>query len=294
MKLGIAGVGPHPDPEVPRLLPPWQSFDAVAAERILQSGYRGTALFVARPLAADLEDVRRVGRICEQAGLEIAQANGSYNDLVTPRPDERAEGVRAFQALLRIGRIWNVQTVYVRPGGLNPRGSWWPHPENRSPRTFDRLAESLRLVCETAEAEGVTIAIEGHVLSVLYSAQRVRDVLDAVGSPALKFNMDPVNFVGSVADVYDTASVIDELFELLGTDTVALHAKDCALADALVLHIDEVIPGEGTLDYELLLTRFEEVCPDGYVLIEHLTQEHVPAAQAAILAAAQRAGLHFD
>lgn len=294
MKLGIAGVGPAPNPDVPRLLPPWQSFDGAAAERILQSGYRGTALFVSQPLAAAQEDVRRVGRVCEQTGLEIAQVNGSYNDLVNPHASERAEGVRTFQALVRIGRIWNAQTVYVRPGGLNPRGSWWPHPDNRSPQTFDRLVGSLGLVCKTAEAEGVTLAIEGHVLSPLYSAQRLRDVLDAVGSPALKFNMDPVNFIGTVAEVYDPTAVVNELFDLLGTDTVALHAKDCALADALVVHIDEVVPGKGTMDYELLLTRFAEACPDGFVLIEHLTQEHIPAARAAILAAAQRASLNFD
>jgi sugar phosphate isomerase/epimerase len=106
--------------------------------------------------------------------------------------------------------------------------------------------------------------------------------------------MDPVNFIGTVADVYDTTAVVNALFDLLGADTVALHAKDCALADALVVHIDEVIPGEGTMDYELLLTRFAEDCPDGYVLIEHLTQKHVPAAQAAILEVAQRLELSLE
>jgi len=294
MKLGIAGIGYGPNHDIPRLLPPWREFDEAAAECILQHGFSGAALYVGRPLAVDWADVRRVGQVCQQAGLDIAQANGRYNDLVTPDEAERAEGVRAFQALLRVGRAWNAQTVYVRPGGLNPQGSWWPHPENRSPRTFDRLVESLHQVCATAEAEGVTIAIEGHVLSVLYSAQCMRDVLDAVGSPALKFNLDPVNFVGSVADVYDTPALLNEIFDLLGDDVVALHAKDCAVRDALVLHIDEVVPGEGAMDYELLLRRFDESCPHGYVLIEHLTQEFVPAAQKAILAAAQRAGLEFD
>jgi sugar phosphate isomerase/epimerase len=294
MKLGIAGIGPDPNPEIPRLLPPWQLFDEQAAERILQHGFSGTALYVGEPLAVDWDVVGRVGEICRQAGLDIPQANGRYNDLVTPDDAARAEGIRAFQALLRIGRAWDVQSVYVRPGGLNPRGSWWPHPQNRAPETFDRLVNSLRQVCRTAEAEGVTIGIEGHVLSVLYSVQRVRDVLDAVGSPALKFNLDPVNFIGSVEDVYDTRRVINELFAQLGADVVALHAKDCALQDALVLHIDEVIPGQGTMDYELLLTRFQESCPNGYVLIEHLNQDQTPAAQSAILAAAQRAGLKFD
>ncbi len=294
MKLGIAGIEPDPDSKTPILLPAWQNFDDEAAQRILQSGYRGTALFVDSPLEADWAAIRRVGNLCRTAGLEVAQANGRYTDLVHPQASERAQGVRALQALVRIGRAWNVQTVYVRPGSLNPRGPWWPHPENRSLEVYDRLIDSLNLVRQTAEAEGMMLAIEGHVLSPLYSVQRVRDLLDAVGSPALKFNMDPVNFIGTVAEVYNSAAVINELFDLLGADTVALHAKDCQLTDALVVHIDEVVPGAGTIDYDLLLTRFADCCPNGYVLIEHLAQEHVPAAQRAILDVTQRLGMNFD
>lgn len=294
MKLGIAGIGPDPDPTVPALLPAWQHFDSETALRIIENGYRSTALYVDSPLDVDWAEVRRVGRLCETIGLEVAQANGRYNDLVHPQESERTEGIRSVKALVQIGKAWNAQTVYVRPGSLNPRGSWWPHPENRSQEVFNRLIDSLTSVCKTAEAEAMTLAIEGHVLSPLYSAQRVRDLLDAVGSPALKFNMDPVNFIGTVPDVYNTAAVINELFDLLGDDTVALHAKDCTITDALVVHIDEVIPGTGTLDYDLLLTRFEECCPNGYVLIEHLTQDNVSAAQQAILAAMQRLAFRFE
>jgi len=77
----------------------------------------------------------------------------------------------------------------------------------------------------------------------------------------------------------------------LGAAVVAGHAKDCALANAFVVRIDEVTPGTGTLAYELFLQRFEQCCPDGYLLVEHLPDEQVPAAREAIVQVAARVGV---
>jgi sugar phosphate isomerase/epimerase len=144
-----------------------------------------------------------------------------------------------------------------------------------------------------AEEEGVTLVIEGHVLSVLDTARRVRDLLDAVASPALKFNIDPANFIGTARDTHDTRPVLNELFDLLGADTVAAHAKDVAIGEAMVLHIDEVLLGTGTLDYPLFLTRFEQCCPDGYILIEHLPDDKVPLARIALMKFVKQTGVNM-
>src|SRR5262249_41424347 len=106
--------------------------------------------------------------------------------------------------------------------------------------------------------------------------------------------MDPVNFVGTVRDAHDTARVINSLFDMLGPYTVAGHAKDCALADTFVVHIDEVVPGTGMLDYELFLRRFQAICPDGYLLIEHLPDEKILQARAAIVDTASGLGIPLE
>lgn len=280
MKLGIAG-----------LLPPWNQIDLPAARRARAAGFRGASIFFPKPLEADPRDVQRLNDILAESGLEAAQANGWYEVLVHPDADRRAEGVRGVQALTRLGRAVGAASVYVRPGSLNPRGAWYPHPENRSPAVFDRLVSSLKAAARAAEQEGMLLALEGHVLSPLDTPRRMRDALDAVGSPALKVNMDPVNFIGSLRDVYDTAPVLNELFDLLGGAVIAAHLKDCALEDRLVLHIAEVVPGEGTLDYNLLLTRMQSAQPGVYALIEHLPDDKVPQARANVLEMARRCGV---
>ena len=280
MKLGVVG-----------LLPPWEQIDAAAARRVRSAGYRGVSIFFHKPLEADPAAVGRLKAALDEADLEAAQANGWYEVLVHPDEATRAEGIRGLQALTRIGRAIDAKTVYVRPGSLSAAGAWYPHPGNYAPEVFDRLVDSLRQAAQAAAAEGMMLALEGHVLSLLDTPQRMRDVIDAVGSPALRFNTDPVNFIGTVKDSYDPSRVLDELASLLGEYTVAAHLKDMTMQDRLVLHIEEVVIGDGTMDYGRLLPQLEQMNPDMYGLIEHLPDEKIPQARAGLMRAAEKAGI---
>jgi sugar phosphate isomerase/epimerase len=283
MKLGVVG-----------LMPAWPQIDRAAAERVRAAGYRGVSIFFDKPLEADPAAVRKLKTALDEADLEAAQANGWYEVLVHPDEATRAQGVAGLEALTRIGRALDARTVYVRPGSLNPHGAWYPHPDNSSPRTWEHLVASLRQAAATAQREGMVLAIEGHVLSLLDTPQRMRALIEAVGSPALRFNTDPVNFIGTVHDVYDNGPLLDALVSELGPVTAAAHFKDLALHDALVLHIDEVVIGEGHLDYGRLLPQLEALDPEMYGIIEHLPDEKIPLAQAGLLKAAQRAGVKLS
>ena len=273
MKLAVAGLLPTD----------WRDIDEAACAKVLAAGFEGISVVINKPLEATQDEVLRVQHAMHATGLVCAQANGWYECLINQDPAIRAEGVRGHQALTRMGRALNAHCVYVRPGSHNPRGHWWHHPKNHTQETFDVLVASCKQIARTAEQEGMTLAIEGHVSSTLDTPQRVRDLLDGVGSAALKFSMDPVNFVGTVADAHDTSRVINALFDVLGRDTVILHAKDCALQDGHVVHIDEVLLGTGTLNYGLLLGRLAKECAGAWVLIEHLGDELVPLAREAIV-----------
>jgi sugar phosphate isomerase/epimerase len=287
LKLGVAQVLPELQPGVP------QAITLEVAKKIRMLGFLGVSVFIANPLETTRADVLSVKRTLDAAGLEVSQVNGWYECLVNPDDTLRHAGVRGVETLIRLGREMNAQSIYVRPGSINPRGHWWPHPENHSAATFDRLVDSLRNACGTAATEGMRLAVEGHVLSPLDSPRTVRKLLDLVDSPWLKFNLDPVNFIGTVMDVHDTKPILVQLFNLLGKDSIIAHAKDCSLGDALVLHINEVIPGQGTMDYDLFLRRFAEYQPDGTILVEHLPFEKISTARDAILRAAERSAIEL-
>jgi sugar phosphate isomerase/epimerase len=231
----------------------------------------------------------------EEEELELCQLLPPlYPSLVHPDKGIRQAGVEALARVVRAAVVLGAGSVYVRPGSLNEGGPWTPHPLNHAPETRARLVESLRALVPHAEEAGIPLAIEGHVVSPLHTPAVVREVLDAVGSPMLRFNADPVNFIGTLDQAYDSGALLDELFDLLGDVIVMAHAKDVTVGERLVVHIEECLPGQGFLDQETFLRRFEACCPRGVVLIEHLPPERVPEARRALLEFAARAGLSFQ
>jgi sugar phosphate isomerase/epimerase len=295
MKLGVAGRLPRLDEPLPAFLPgDWRMITAEDAARVRGHGFVGSSLFINKPLEAEAADVKRVGQSFKDGGLEIAQLNGWYESLCNYDNGLRAQGIAGMSALARIGAAMQAPSVYVRPGGHNPAGHWYAHPENHTQRTFDLVVDSLKQVCRVGEQDGVFIAVEGHVLSCLDTPQRIRELVDAVGSPALKFNYDPVNFTGSVKQVHDTRIILAQLKELMGPFTVAAHAKDCALGDELVLHIKEVVPGTGTMNYEMFMKDFQELAPDGFFIIEHLPDAETLLAHKNVVEMAKRFGVPLE
>lgn len=265
--------------------------DAVRAQAISRLGFTGVSCVLRDPFAYTRDDLARVRAVLADAGVRVAQANARYPDLIHPDPAERAAGLRALRQACQAGRWLEAATVYVRPGSLNPAGSWTPHPENTHPRTVARLITSLKEATAAAEDLGVVLALEGHVVSTLDTPERLREVIEAVGSPALRHNVDPVNMIATLRDAYDSTAFLGRLFGLLGPSIVAAHAKDLWVEDRLVLHLAECPIGEGLLDQATFLQLFEAACPDGYVMIEHLPDEQVPAAKRALDAAAAAASL---
>ncbi len=292
MKLGVAGQLPNLSEATPAFLPgDWRAITHADTARVRAHGFAGAQWFINKPLEAEDADLSRVARAFADADLEICQLNGWYEPICAYDDAVRAAGVRGAERLVRIGRQVSAVSVYIRPGGHNPAGHWYAHPENHSQRTFELLVSSMRHLCSVAEGEGMRVAVEGHVLSALDTPQRVRDLFDAVASPALKFNFDPVNFTGTVRDVHDTARILNQLDALLGDRIIVAHAKDLAIKDRLVLQIDEVVPGTGALNYPLFMQIFEKRAPHGYFVIEHLPDAETLRARDFIVPLARRLGI---
>jgi sugar phosphate isomerase/epimerase len=282
MKLGVAGLLGE------------GTTDRVQSVRAL--GFRSASWHLTRPeLLLDPAALRAVRAALEGEGIDLCQLlPPQYSSLVHPEPAARREGIDLLRRTVDAAVVLGAGSVYIRPGSLNPAGPWTPHPENHRPGTRDRLVESLRALAPHAEAAGIPLAIEGHVVSPLHTPAAVREVIDRTGSPALRFNLDPVNFISCLDQAYDSGPLIWDLLDRLGEFTVAAHAKDVTVRDSLVVHIDECVPGEGYLDHAAFLRGFQRVCPRGTVLIEHLPAEKVPAARDALLRLAEAAGVPFE
>ena len=95
----------------------------------------------------------------------------------------------------------------------------------------------------------------------------------AIDRPQFAVHLDPTNLINSPAKFYDNAGLLRECFAKLGPHIRCCHAKDITLANELTVHLAEAIPGQGALDYRVLLTELDRLDPDTPILVEHLTTD---------------------
>ncbi len=284
MRSGVVGLLPA-DP---------RSITTADARRARELGFTGTSVVLGEPDTYALDEFRRVGDVLDAEGVAVAQANGTYPSLISPDPAVRQAGIDGMQRHMQAARALHAETLYVRPGGLNPVGPWYPHPDHHQDAAFEQAVESIATLAEIAEAQGIALVVEGHVLSVFDRPERIAELLRRIPTDALGFNLDPVNFIGSIWDAWHPDPVYARLLEAARGRIRAAHWKDYTLEDRLVLHIEEVPLGQGVVDHAAWLTALDETSPRAWVLIEHLPPELIPAAKRELDAAMAQAGLTWD
>ena len=283
MYLGVQGLMPRDLNDV----------DSHTTRMIREHGFTGTVCRYLDPLSTSREQVFRLKLVLDAGGVNPCQVVAQHPDLIDPDPAARKEGIRAMQYMCKVTSWLGAGNLYVRPGSINPYGSWFPHPDNYKNETFEVLVDSLKEVCSAAEHEDIMLAVEGHALSILNTPKKIIDLIAAVDSEKLRFNMDPVNFVSSLKDAYDTTNMQKKIYEVLGAYTICGHAKDFFIENKIVLHIEETVIGEGILDQESFLKGLENCCSDSYVQIEHLPEEKIAAARKSLYETGLKCGIEW-
>ena len=179
---------------------------------------------------------------------------------------------------------------------------WGPGPDRNLVRDLTPGTTPIRLSGFLGSVEGRSIGDmvrklreTGHTAANTSPNQDTplaqRRLLDDVGDPRLKVNLDPTNMV-HLYNHFHTAALINECFDLLGEDIAGCHAKDSkVLPNMHTIHIQEVCPGRGVLDYETYLVRMSRMKEPRALLPEHLPGEQYPEAKAFIRKIAAKTGV---
>ena len=286
MRLGVVGMLPSDFRTITV-----QDFEAVSALRLT-----GASCGVSGDLLSELRtaECRHARRVFAAAGMDLVQFGIGYGEcLFDPDADQRAALLHKIGRGIEFAAELGAHACLIRPGSLSPRGSYGPTRRNLEPACRQRLLETLAGVASKGEAEGVTIVMETHQLTIMDSPETNREVLEAVGSERLRVVMDYVNHFQSLRQVYHSRERMEQIFEVMGPISAIGHCKDARVADGLVLHIEETVPGEGDLDLTTALRCWHELYPDGYMLLEHLPDEMYPRASANVHRLAAAAGIEI-
>ena len=271
MRLGIVGMLPGD----------FRTFTKEQMEAIRGLGFTGFGFHFSSDDVFDIttEDCEKYNQFMAGEGLDLVQFALTYGEcLFDPNPAVTESVIRRINRGLEIARQINAHSCLIRPGSLSPDGAWTSHRDNHLPESMGRLIDTLKPIAQKADAEGVTIIVETHAVSIMDSPETCKAVVDAVGLDSLRIVMDFVNHFQTLRQVYNSTDRLNHIFDIMGPIAPVAHVKDIKVENGLVLHINEEMPGEGELDLAHALRRFDGFYPDGYGLIEHLPMEKIPTA----------------
>jgi sugar phosphate isomerase/epimerase len=273
MRLGVVGMMPADFREI----------DTPHLEASGDLRLTGAASHAPLSLLPDVtsQQCARVRSTIEAAGFDFVQFGLGFGDcLFDPDDAVRATLIDGIGRGIEVAAELQAHFCLIRTGSLDPAGSYAPSPENHRPECRERLVTSLRAIADRAEAAGVTMVIETHLLTIMDSPETNAAVLRDVGSQRMRVVMDCCNHFQAVHQVYDSRPRLDTIFEHMGPIAGCGHLKDAAVRGGFVSHVDEEVPGEGDLDLGYLLQKWQQLQPDGYMLLEHLPNEKYPLAAA--------------
>ncbi|MXY49420.1 MAG: TIM barrel protein [Gemmatimonadetes bacterium] len=286
MRLGVVGYVPG-DP---------RAVTAAVLKKALDLGvtsvcYHGSGEFLDELTPADYH---RANALYDDLDLELAQFGIGYREcLFDPDGSVRDRVVSTIGRGIEAGRALRAHNVLIRTGSLNPAGSYDPAPENHEPGRLDVLIDTLSRVADKAEEEGMTVVIETHALTIMGSPEINRQVVEAVGSDRMRVVMDFVNHFQSLDQAYHSTERLNHIFDVMGPISTVCHIKDISVEPGFVLHMNEEVPGAGVLDLVTAVRRWEEIQPEGYMLVEHLPEDKIPTAVANVRRIAAEAGVEI-
>lgn len=207
-----------------------------------------------------------IGQAFHTHGVQIAVL-GCYVNPIHPDLKTRKSLLGLFKEHLRYARDFGNGLVALETGSVN--ADYSPHPENQTEAAFQQSLTSIAELVAEAEQCGVIVGIEAVTSHPVSTPQKMRRMLDDVGSKNLQVVFDPVNLL-SLENYHDQERIISESFELFGDRIVAIHAKDFVVEDG---QFRFARAGLGKLRHDLVMQFAVQQKPGISILLEDANEQ---------------------
>lgn len=227
-----------------------------------------------------------------EAGLVIAEV-GAWSNPLSPDSAQAKAAIENCKAKLALAQRVGARCCVNIAGSL---GNKWDGPDARdlSDEAFDRIVAVTREIIDAVKPAGTFYTLETMPWAYPDSPDMYVRLLAAIDRAAAGVHLDPVNLVNCPRRYFRNDLLIRECFAKLGQRIRSCHAKDILLAPKLTVHLDEVAPGKGNLDYATYLRELAKLDPDTTLMIEHLQENEYPPAAEYIRNVAKECGLNFE
>lgn len=263
--------------------------DPVAIARAyVESGF---AAAICPPVTLDQpERIKDIRKAFAQHDVMLAEI-GIWNNMLHPAKAQRATNIKANVEALALAEEVGVRCCVNIAGSFDPDRWDGPHPRNLSIEAFELTVQNVRHIIDVVNPKQAFYSLETMPWVIPDSIDSYLRLLDAVDHPMFAVHLDPVNMINCPAHFYDNAGFLRECFRKLGPWIVSCHAKDIKMSGKLTVHLDEVRPGQGSLDYGVFLSELNRIPGEVPLMLEHLPQKEYPLAREYIVGVAERTGV---
>lgn len=238
-------------------------------EMIKKYGY-SAAVFPGNVNLGDPE-VHEYVRLAEEHNVCIAEV-GAWSNPLSPDPAEREKAIEHCISKLALADEVGALCCVNIAGSF---GDSWdgPHAKNFTQEAFDAIVESVRRIIDAVKPKRSFYTLEPMPWVYPYSTETYLELIEAIDRPQFAVHFDPVNMITSPYLYYHNGEFLRDFIRKLGPYIKSCHAKDIVLGGKLTVHLDEVRPGLGELDYAAFLTELAKLGTEVPLIIEHLESE---------------------
>jgi sugar phosphate isomerase/epimerase len=244
----------------------------------VEFGYR--AAYMPNVRIENREEVTGIVKAMAAADLTIAEA-GAWKNLIAHDDLKRNENLDYAVHQLALADEIGAKACVAYHGTIGHAGDPWqlsdnydygPHPDNQSEAGFQRAVDTARYVIDMVKPKRTKFSLEMVPWLVTDTPESYLKLLKAIDRPQFGAHIDAVNMVISPRLYFNSGKMISDGFTLLGPWVVSCHAKDIVMQGGpgnISFYMNEVVPGEGNLDYGAYLTEINKLGRDVPLMLEH-------------------------
>lgn len=211
----------------------------------------------------------KTGAYTEEYAKELkAQLNntrvailGSY---INPsNPDDEALGfdIAKFKEKIKYASI-------LKPIAVGTETGMYKSGSTASEEAYQRVLSTMRELVAEGEKYNVNIGIEGVHCFVINTPQKMKRLVDDLNSDNVKVIFDPANYI-NIENYEKQDQIIEDTFSLLADKLCVVHIKDFTVENG---ELKSVKPGEGMLNYKLIMKKLKEHKLDLPMICEEINE----------------------
>lgn len=229
------------------------------------------------PEAAD-DAIEAYVKAAADADIVIAEV-GAWSSPLSPDETKRREALDKCRRALALAEKIGARCCVNVAGSCGP--DWaGPHPYDLTEATFEAIVETVRGIIDAVKPTRTYYTLEAMPWMYPDSPDCYARMIEAIDREAFAVHLDPANLICSPHRYFRSGELIRESFAKLGPYVRSCHGKDVTLWGKAMVHLDEVRPGLGGMDYRAFLRELDKLDPDTPLMLEHLSKPEEYAAAA--------------